>query len=112
MRALAELRRRGVPAVLAVAGDGPLRPKLMRLAGDLPVRFLGHIGDRDTLADLLATADVAIAPGPVETFGLAALEALASGTPVVVSRHSALPEVVGPAGGGGARRAGGLRRRD
>jgi alpha-1,6-mannosyltransferase len=41
---------------------------------------------------------VAIAPGPVETFGLAALEALACGTPVVVSAESALPEVAGDAG--------------
>jgi len=47
---------------------------------------------------LLASADVAIAPGPAETFGLAALEALACGTPVVVSTESALPEVVGEAG--------------
>jgi alpha-1,6-mannosyltransferase len=41
---------------------------------------------------------VVIAPGPAETFGLAALEALACGTPVVVSAESALPEVVGEAG--------------
>jgi alpha-1,6-mannosyltransferase len=39
-----------------------------------------------------------LAPGPVETFGLAALEALACGTPVVVNRHSALSEVVGDSG--------------
>ncbi|MFC4011382.1 glycosyltransferase [Nonomuraea purpurea] len=96
--ALAELRRRGVPAVLAVAGDGPLRQRLARQAVGLPVLFLGHVADRDRLARLLATADVALAPGPVETFGLAALEALASGTPVVACRDSALPEVVGPAG--------------
>jgi alpha-1,6-mannosyltransferase len=64
----------------------------------LPVRFLGHLRDRAELAALLATVDVAIAPGPVETFGLAALEALASGTPVVVSAQSALPEVIGSAG--------------
>ncbi|MEV6031034.1 glycosyltransferase [Nonomuraea sp. NPDC052116] len=98
IRALAELRRRGVPAVLVVAGDGPLRRRLTRLADGLPVRFLGHLADRDALAALLATADVALAPGPVETFGLAALEALASGTPVVATRDSALPEVIGPAG--------------
>ncbi len=96
--ALAELHRRGVPAVLVVAGDGPRRRSLEAQAAGLPVRFLQHVADRDLLARLLATADVAIAPGPVETFGLSALEALASGTPVVVSSQSALPEVVGPAG--------------
>jgi alpha-1,6-mannosyltransferase len=50
------------------------------------------------LARLLATADVMIAPGPAETFGLSALEGLASGTPVVVNDTSALPEVIGQAG--------------
>jgi alpha-1,6-mannosyltransferase len=96
--ALAELRRRGVPAVLVVAGDGPRRRSLEAQAAGLPVRFLRHVADRELLARLHATADVVIAPGPVETFGLSALEALASGTPVVVSSQSALPEVVGLAG--------------
>jgi alpha-1,6-mannosyltransferase len=96
--ALAELRRRGLPAVLVVAGDGPQRRALQAQARGLPVRFLRHISDRGLLARLLATADAVIAPGPVETFGLSALEALASGTPVVVSSRSALPEIVGPAG--------------
>ena len=64
----------------------------------LPVRFAGHIADRSAVASLLASADVLLAPGPVETFGLAALEALACGTPVVVNAASALPEVVGDAG--------------
>ena len=95
--ALAESRRRGLPAVLVVAGDGPQRRSLQAQARGLPVRFLRHISDRGVLARLLATADVVIAPGPVETFGLSALEALASGTPVVVSSRSALPDIVGPA---------------
>ncbi|MFG1882844.1 glycosyltransferase [Micromonospora sp. NPDC049102] len=47
---------------------------------------------------MLASADVVLAPGPVETFGLAGLEALACGTPVVVNAASALPEVVGSTG--------------
>jgi alpha-1,6-mannosyltransferase len=100
LNALAALRKAGIPAVLAVAGSGPLRSALQSEAADrgLPVRFLGHLGDPADLAVLLATADVALAPGPVETFGLAALEALASGTPVVVSSDSALPEVIGDAG--------------
>jgi alpha-1,6-mannosyltransferase len=96
--AVAELRRRGARAVLVVAGDGPLRRPLQASAARLPVRFLGHVASRESLARLLATADVVIAPGPAETFGLSALEALASGTPVVVSSRSALPEVVGQAG--------------
>jgi alpha-1,6-mannosyltransferase len=100
LEALAGLRKSGVPAVLVVAGDGPLRITLQSEAAErgLPVRFLGHVGDRAKLAALLASVDVAIAPGPIETFGLAALETLASGTPVVVSAESALPEVIGDAG--------------
>ncbi|WP_329625765.1 glycosyltransferase [Streptomyces sp. NBC_01255] len=98
--ALAELRGAGVRAALVVAGDGPLRGALERRARErrLPVRFLGHVADREALADLQAAADVCLAPGPAETFGLSALEALACGTPVVVSASSALPEVVGAAG--------------
>ncbi|MFC3504740.1 glycosyltransferase [Micromonospora krabiensis] len=96
--ALAALRRAGVPAVLVMAGDGPMRPVLARRAAGLPVTFTGFLPDRSAVAALLASADVVLAPGPVETFGLAGLEALASGTPVVVNAASALPEVVGRAG--------------
>jgi alpha-1,6-mannosyltransferase len=96
--ALAVLIRRGIPAALVIAGDGPRRRWLQAKAEGLPVRFLRHVADRGLLARLLATADVAIAPGPVETFGLSAMEALASGTPVVVSSRSALPELIGQAG--------------
>lgn len=98
--ALAVLRAQGLPAVLAVAGDGPLRAQLELRANreELPVRFLGHVADKDRLYALMACADVVLAPGPVETFGLAALEAMACGTPVVVSASSALPAIAGPAG--------------
>ncbi|MGA5821697.1 glycosyltransferase [Kitasatospora sp. NPDC094028] len=100
IEALAALRARRVPAVLVVAGTGPLRARLAARAARLrlPVRFLGHLGERAELARLLGCADAVLAPGPVETFGLAAMEALACGTPVVVSRSSALPALVGPAG--------------
>ncbi|WP_406195532.1 glycosyltransferase [Kitasatospora sp. NBC_01560] len=98
--ALAVLRARQVPAVLVVAGTGPLRARLAARAARLrlPVHFLGHVAGRGALARLLGCADVVLAPGPVETFGLAAMEALACGTPVAVSRSSALPGLVGPAG--------------
>ncbi|WFF03182.1 glycosyltransferase [Micromonospora sp. WMMD964] len=98
VQALAELRRAGVPAVLVMAGDGPLRGALARRAEGLPVTFTGFLPDRAAVAALLASADVVLAPGPVETFGLAGLEALACGTPVVVNAASALPEVIGAAG--------------
>nr|WP_255426245.1 glycosyltransferase [Pseudonocardia sp. C8] len=93
--AVAALRDAGHRVRLVVAGDGPRRGALERRAAGLPVTFVGFVGERPRLATLLASADVSIAPGPHETFGLAALEALASGTPVVVSERSALPEIVG-----------------
>lgn len=111
---LAALRAAGVPAVLVVAGDGPRQRQLARRAAGLPVQFTGFLPDRAAVAALLASADVVVAPGPVETFGLAALEALAAGTPVVVNAASALPEVVGGAGvaapGTGAAFAAAVRR--
>ncbi|MFE9839578.1 glycosyltransferase [Streptomyces sp. NPDC005551] len=97
---LEALLRRGRQTVLVVAGDGPLRGRLALRARErgLPVTFLGHVADRAALGALQASADVCLAPGPAETFGPAALEALACGTPVVASASSALPEVVGSAG--------------
>ncbi|SEI97575.1 glycosyltransferase [Demequina mangrovi] len=98
IEAVRELGRRGRPVRLVVAGTGPLERRIRRAAAGLPVEMLGFVSDRDRFASLLASADAVIAPGPIETFGLAALEALASGTPTIVNAASALPEVVGSAG--------------
>ncbi|MGB9308737.1 MAG: glycosyltransferase, partial [Mycobacterium sp.] len=92
--AVAALCDAGVDARLVVAGEGPLRARLQRQAVGLPVDFTGFISDRHTVAGLMAAADVTLAPGPHETFGLAALESLACGTPAVVSRTSALTEII------------------
>jgi alpha-1,6-mannosyltransferase len=98
--ALAPLRGAGVPAVLVVAGSGVARERMERraAAAGLPVRFLGFVHGRRELAALLASADVALAPGPLETFCLSALESLACGTPVVASTHGGVGEVVGEGG--------------
>ena len=61
------------------------------------VRFLGYVDD-ETLAGLYANATLFALPSQEEGFGLPALEAMASGTPVIVSDGGALPEVVGEAG--------------
>jgi len=98
IEAVRELGRRGRRVRMVVAGSGPLDREMRRRATGLPIEFLGFVTDRETFASLLATADALVAPGPIETFGLAALEGLASGTPAVVNSASALPEVVGSAG--------------
>jgi alpha-1,6-mannosyltransferase len=98
--ALRLLRDGGVPAVLVVAGSGVLRKRMEQQAeaDGLPVRFLGFVHDRPELAALLASADVTLAPGPLETFCLSALESLACGTPVVANTHGGVSEIVGEGG--------------
>ncbi|MBW0016656.1 MAG: glycosyltransferase [Mycobacterium sp.] len=97
--ALAALCDAGVDARLVVMGEGPLRARLQRQSAGLPIDFTGFVPNRQAVAALLASADITLAPGPHETFGLAALESLACGTPVVVSRTSALTEIISPDSG-------------
>ena len=88
------LRQWGVPASLQMVGEGPDRERLTRQAEGLPVTFLRHVSDRRALAELIAGADLALSPSPAETFGLATLEALACGTPVVVPADGAARELL------------------
>ena len=88
------LVRRGVDHELTVIGDGPLRERMEAQAAHLPITFRGHVSDRDELVRTVSAADIGIAPGPHETFGLGALEIMACGTPLVVPDHGALPELV------------------
>lgn len=94
-----ELHRRGVPVVLDVYGEGPHRDELEEIAGAAPVRFHGHVAGRAELARRIATADVALSVCPGETFGLAVLEALACGTPVVTASTGGARELVDAASG-------------
>lgn len=97
--ALQALVDRGRDVELVYVGGGPMRSALARAAEGLPVSFTGFIGDRPHVASLLAGADVSIAPCPGECFGLAALESLASGTPVVVAANSGAAELIRSGGG-------------
>lgn len=84
--------------LLVIAGDGPERANLRALAHSLnlhdQVRWLGAISDRDEIAHLFATSQVAIIPSREEPFGIVCLEALASGCPVVASQVGGIPEIV------------------
>jgi alpha-1,6-mannosyltransferase len=95
LRALPLLHQRlGVHLVLM--GEGHLRPELERLAARQPDRLtvLPFEADRARVARAMASADVFIAPGPWETFGLAALEALASGLPVAGAAAGGIGELL------------------
>ncbi len=83
--AAVELHRRGVPLRLRMVGTGPHLHELRRIAGDAPVRFDGYVDSRAEVATAYATSDVSLSVCPAETFGLAVLEALACGTPVVTA---------------------------
>jgi N-acetyl-alpha-D-glucosaminyl L-malate synthase BshA len=84
-----------LPGTLVMVGDGPDRPEAEEeartLGVDSRVHFLGKI---DNVAPLLSSADLFLLPSATESFGLSALEALASGVPVVGSRAGGMPEVV------------------
>ena len=89
-----ELDRRGVDVQLNVFGTGPHMEELRMVAGAAPVFFHGYLDSRAALAEKCRDADIALSVCPSETFGLAALEALASGTPVVTADRGGARELV------------------
>jgi L-malate glycosyltransferase len=90
----ARLNRR-IPSRLLLVGDGPERgdanDEAERLGIEGRVVFLGK---QDSVAELMACADLLLLPSQSESFGLVALEAMASGVPVVATRAGGIPEVV------------------
>jgi glycosyltransferase involved in cell wall biosynthesis len=99
---LLEEARRQVPAGIGlratVVGDGPARRAMERHLRARNMHWVSLPGryTRDQIRDLLASADVFVAPAPRESFGLAALEARAAGVPVVARAESGVADFVRP----------------
>lgn len=83
-----------IPSKLLMVGDGPERPNLENLCREIglcsEIKFLGK---QDAIEELLAVSDLFILPSGQESFGLAALEAMACEVPVISSNAGGLPEV-------------------
>ena len=87
--------RREVPAHLLLVGDGPELATAYRLARECGIATLVHaLGAQEEVVPLLSIADLFLLPSAQESFGLAALEAMACEVPVVASRVGGLPEVI------------------
>ena len=86
---------RSVHAHLLMVGDGPDVDFARRLAAERGIQGAVHfLGEQDQISELLSIADVFLLPSTQESFGLAALEAMACEVPVVASRVGGLPEVI------------------
>jgi N-acetyl-alpha-D-glucosaminyl L-malate synthase BshA len=83
-----------LPSKLLLVGDGPDRPESEQLARDLGVshnvRFLGK---QDAIEEILSVSDLFLMPSESESFGLAALEAMACRVPVISTNTGGLPEL-------------------
>jgi N-acetyl-alpha-D-glucosaminyl L-malate synthase BshA len=92
---LARVRERGVNARLAMVGDGSERSRAEHRARCLGLEsFCTFVGKQPRIVDYLSVADILLLPSEQESFGLAALEAMACEVPVVASRVGGIPEVV------------------
>ena len=89
--------RRKVPAKLALVGDGPELGQVMRLVKELDLTgAVEAMGEQDEVVRLLSASDLFLLPSRQESFGLAALEAMACEVPVIASCVGGLPEVIEP----------------
>jgi len=92
---LAGVLRRGGRARLVMVGDGSERGRAEHRARCLGIeRHCTFVGKQPRIVDYLSAADVLLLPSEQESFGLAALEAMACEVPVVASRVGGVPEVV------------------
>ena len=86
--------RERIPVKLLLVGDGPERIKVQETCRSLGIcNDITFLGRQDAVEDLLSLADLFILPSAKESFGLAALEAMACGVPVISTNAGGLPEV-------------------
>jgi N-acetyl-alpha-D-glucosaminyl L-malate synthase BshA len=86
---------REIPAQLVLVGDGPDRSAAEWLAHDLGIQSRVHfLGKQDRVNDLLPLADLMLMPSELESFGLAALEAMACKVPSIATRVGGVPELI------------------
>jgi len=84
-----------VPAQLVLVGDGPDRSAAEWLAHDLGIHSRVHfLGKQDRVNELLPLADLMLMPSEQESFGLAALEAMACMVPSIATRVGGVPELI------------------
>lgn len=87
--------KKTIPSKLLLVGDGPERPMAEELCRELGIfeetRFVGKQQDME---EIYAIADLFLLPSEYESFGLAALEAMAAGAPVIATNTGGLPEIV------------------
>jgi N-acetyl-alpha-D-glucosaminyl L-malate synthase BshA len=94
IRIVAEVRKQ-VPVRLVMAGDGPERSPAELLARELGIsQYVTFLGKQDNIERLLPTAHVLLLPSELESFGLAALEAMACGVPPIATNAGGVPELV------------------
>ena len=94
VRILAEVLKQ-TPAHLYMVGDGPDRPEAHRLARELGVdKHVTFMGKQDHVERIFPQMHVLLMPSEMESFGLAALEAMACGVPPVATRVGGVPELV------------------
>ena len=84
-----------MPARLVLVGDGPDRSAAEWLAHDLEINDKIHfLGKQDRVNELLPLADLMLMPSQLESFGLAALEAMACKVPTIATRVGGVPELI------------------
>ena len=84
-----------VPAHLVLIGDGPERSRIEALVRELDiVKRVCFLGKQESFVSILQNSDLFLLPSESESFGLAALEAMSCGVPVIASKAGGIPEVV------------------